>query len=114
MNGERRCGISNGILLGNKKEGNVGICNNVDGPWGYHTKLNKRMTNTVWIHLYVESKQNKTNEQTKQTHRYREQTGGYQRGRSLGGGQKGWKGSIVWWWMVTRHTGWTFGSVFRY
>ena len=43
----------------------------------------QREANTVWYHLYVESKKyNKLVNTTKkkQTHRYREQTGGYQWG----------------------------------
>jgi len=41
-----------------------------------------RKTNTIGIPSYVESKKNKTNEQKKQkqTYKYREQTGGYQKG----------------------------------
>ena len=47
---------------------------------------------------------NKTNGQAKQNkiHRYREQIGGYQRGRKLRGMCKGWRRSMVWWWVVTR------------
>ena len=51
-------------------------------------KLEK--TITVWFHFNVESKkQNKWTNKTKQqqTHRYKEQTGGCQRGGVLGDGQ---------------------------
>ena len=43
MNGLRRCGvyICNGILLGDEKERNCAICNNVDGTGGYYAKRNK-------------------------------------------------------------------------
>ena len=45
-----------------KKEGNLAICGNVDGTWGHYTKWNvrQRKSDTVWSHLYVESK-NKQN-----------------------------------------------------
>ena len=52
------------------------------------SEISQRKPNTVWLHLYVESKkQNKWTNITKQklTHRYREQTGGCQRG-----GVEGW------------------------
>ena len=39
-----------------KKDGNPAICNNVGEPWRHYAKWNKRKTNTVWSHLYVESK----------------------------------------------------------
>ena len=79
----------NGILLSHKKEWNFAICDNTDGPRGYYAKWNKadRKRNTVWFHLYVESKkQNKWTNKTKQerTHRYREQTGGCQKGEGSG------------------------------
>ena len=31
----------NGILLSHKKEWNLAICNNIDGPKGYYAKWNK-------------------------------------------------------------------------
>ena len=55
-----------------KKEWNLAICD-MNGPWGNYAmwsksgKTNKQTNkkqNTIWFHLYVESK--KTNEQTKQ------------------------------------------------
>ena len=48
--------IYNGILLSHKKEHNNTLCSNVDGPRDNHTKWNKKETNTIWYHLYVESK----------------------------------------------------------
>ena len=47
-----------GILLTHKKEWNNAICSKMDGLGGYNAKWNKseRKTNTVWYHLYVESK----------------------------------------------------------
>ena len=42
-------------------------------------EISQTKRNTVWYHLYVESKHNKlvTITKEKQTHRYREQTSGY-------------------------------------
>ena len=38
----------------------------MNGPSGYHAKWNKRTTNTIWVHPYVEyKKKNKINEETK-------------------------------------------------
>ena len=50
--------VYNGILLIHEKEGNSATCNNSDETGGHYTKWNKpdRKTNTVWYHLYVESK----------------------------------------------------------
>ena len=42
-----------------KKEGDLVICYNIDGPWVYYAKWNKsnrEKTSSVWSHLYVESK----------------------------------------------------------
>ena len=53
-------------------------------------KISQRKTNTVCYHLYVESKKyNKVVKITKkkQTHRYREQTSGYQWGKGRGEGR---------------------------
>lgn len=44
------------------------------------SEISQRKKNTVWAHLYVESERKKK----KNFHRYREQTGGYQR-REWGG-----------------------------
>ena len=43
------------------------------------SEINQTKRNTVWYHLYVESKHNRlvTITKEKQTHRYREQTRGY-------------------------------------
>ena len=50
----------NGILLSHRRVWNIAIYNNTDGPRGYYAEWNKTKTNTVWFHLYVESKiQNK-------------------------------------------------------
>ena len=49
------------------KSRNLAICDEMDGPWGYYAmwnKSDKERPNTVWFHLYVESKK-QTNEQTK-------------------------------------------------
>ena len=65
----------------------------MDGPGGYCAKWSKtkRKTNTVWYHLYVKSKKIKrvNIRKQKQTHRYREQTSGYQWGEGRGEGQAG-------------------------
>ena len=39
-----------------KKEWNIAICSNMDGPRDYHTKWSKPKTNIIY-HLHVESKQ---------------------------------------------------------
>ena len=56
--------------------------------------VRQRKTNTVYFHLYVESKKIKQTDVTKQkqTHRYREQISGYQRGMGGGEGQNRWRG----------------------
>ena len=43
------------------KEGNPANCANMDGTWGHYTKWNKSKTktNTLWSHLYVESRETK-------------------------------------------------------
>ena len=80
--------IFNWILLSHKKEWSL------DLQWcGYGLRdiilneISPRKTNTVWFHIYVESKkQGKwTNmKKQKQSYRYREQTDGWQRGRGWG------------------------------
>ena len=45
-----------GILLGHKNEWNSAICSNVEVPREYYVSFNGSKTNTVWYHLYVESK----------------------------------------------------------
>ena len=86
-----------GILLSHKKW-NHAIWGKIDGSRGYHAKWNKsdRERPIPWLsHLYVESKtkQNKTNEHTKQkqTHGFREQIGGCQRGGGWGIGWNRWR-----------------------
>ena len=47
-----------------QKSRKYAICNNMDGIlWRYYAKWNKsdRKTNTVWSHLYVESKKSHFN-----------------------------------------------------
>ena len=53
--------IYNGILLGNQKEWNLAICNNVDGVEGVMlSQISQRETDIVGFHLYVEfEKQNR-------------------------------------------------------
>ena len=59
------------------------------------SEIRQRKTDTVCYHLYVESKKIKqTNEYNKtQIHKYREQTGGYQRGEGRRVGQDRGRGS---------------------
>ena len=40
--------IYNRILLSHKKEWNIAICRNMDGPGDYHTKWSQRKTNTIY------------------------------------------------------------------
>ena len=64
-----------------KKNENFAICSNLDALGWHHGKQRKSEKNIVGYHLYVESKKyNKLVNITKkkQTHRYREQTSGYQ------------------------------------
>ena len=44
------------------------------------SEISQRKTITVWFHLYVESKKQNTQTKQKQSHRYKEQTGGHQKG----------------------------------
>ena len=74
--------IHNGILLSIKYNEILPLL--LHG-WNYRVlykwNVRQRKTNTTWFHLYVESKkQNKCTDITKQKQRYREQTGGHQRG----------------------------------
>ena len=51
---------TNGMLFSHKKEGALAICDNMDGSLGHYTKCNKsEKVNTIWSHLYMESKQTK-------------------------------------------------------
>ena len=45
------------------------------------SEISQRKTNTIWLHLYEESKQQTNIAKQKQTHRYREKTSGCQRGQ---------------------------------
>ena len=49
--------IHNEILLSCKKEWKFSVCNNLDGPGGYHDEQSKsEKINTVCFHLYVKPK----------------------------------------------------------
>ena len=65
-----------------KKSEIFAICSNMDGPGGIMLgEINQTENNKCCIHLHVESKKyNKLMniKQKMQTHRYREQTSGYQ------------------------------------
>ena len=57
--------IYNRILFSHKKL-NFAICDNMDGPWKHYAKGNKsEKKNTIWSHLYVESKNKQTKKQDK-------------------------------------------------
>ena len=74
--------ICNGIVLSHKKEWNIAICSNMDGPRECHTEWSKSKTN-IWYRLYVASKimvQMDLFIKQKESHRCREQTLGYQVG----------------------------------
>ena len=77
--------ICNGILLSHKKEWNIAICNNMDGPKEYHTKWSQTKTNIICCHMWnLKYIQMSSFTKQKQTHRHIKQTYGYQRGK--GGG----------------------------
>ena len=44
-------------IFSHKKEGNVAMCNNLDGNWGQDAKQNKSKTETAWSVFCVESKE---------------------------------------------------------
>ena len=50
--------IYNEILLSHKKEWNIAICNNTDGPVDYHSEV-KTKTNIIWYHFYVKEESEK-------------------------------------------------------
>ena len=82
-----------------KKEWNCVICNHPDGPWGYYVKWSKSdregQTPYYFIHMWkLKTKQRNKQNKTKQTHRYREQVGGYQRGRDVRGGKTVWRSQL--------------------
>ena len=57
MDKENMVYINSGIVCSHRKERNPAICNNMDGLWGhYQNAVSQRKLNTVWSHLYVESK----------------------------------------------------------
>ena len=70
--------IYNGIILSHKKRWNTAICNNMDGSWEHYAKwnVNQKKLRTIWVHSYVGYKT--------ETHRHRQQCGGYQR-KGVGG-----------------------------
>ena len=79
--------IHNVILLSHKKEWNNVIWSNMNGPGDYHSKWRKSERERDKCHmvsLMCGIFKNDTNEliyKQKQTHRYRKQTYGYQRGK---------------------------------
>ena len=81
----------NGILLSHKKGRNFAICSNMDTEGIMLSEISQtEKANTVWHHLYVESKKkyNKlVNLTKKQIHRFSEQTSGYQWEEGRGEGQ---------------------------
>ena len=64
----------NGILLSHKKEWNLAICDNMDGPRWHYAKLNKsgRERQMLYDLTYMWNLRNKTNEQIKQKQSYRD------------------------------------------
>ena len=84
--------ICDGILLSHKKEWDVVTHSHMDGLGGYYAKWNKsdRERQILYDIIYVWNIKNKLVNITekKQTHRYREQTSGYQRGEVRGGGAR--------------------------
>ena len=51
----------NGILLSDKKEGNIAICSNMNGPREYHTELSKSDKNKYYIISLITVSENNTN-----------------------------------------------------
>ena len=90
--------IYNGILLSHKKEWNDAICSNMDGPGDDHTKWSqteKDIYNIAYMQNLKKMIQLNSFTKQKQTHRHRERTYGYQRGKDGGRGRLG-----VWDWHV--------------
>ena len=57
MNKEDVVYICSGILLSHKKEWNLAIYDNMDGPGGIMlSEINQTKTNTIRFHVYVGSK----------------------------------------------------------
>ena len=58
------------FLLSHKKEWNLAIYSNTDGPSGYYAKsVRLGKTNTVWFHFCVESKKQINTAEQKQSYR---------------------------------------------
>ena len=53
------------------------------------SEISQRKRNTIWFHSYEESKNQNKHTKQKQTLKYREQTGGCQRGRDFRMGEIG-------------------------
>ena len=52
--------IHNRIVLGHKKEWNLTFCDSVNGPRGHYAEWNKSDRKImIFLHLYVESKEQK-------------------------------------------------------
>ena len=83
------------IYFSHKKEWNLAICNDMYGPRWYYAKWNNldRERQILYNIIYMWNLKSKTNEQTKQkqSHRYREQTDGCQRGRNGGEERNRWE-----------------------
>ena len=81
--------IYNGILLSHKKEWNNVICSSMVGPRDYQSKWNKsdkdkcHMKSFIYQNLIKIIQKNLFTKQ-KQTHRFQNQTYGYQRGNGEG------------------------------
>ena len=70
------------------------LCHNMDGPRGYYAKWKKSdgERQTLYIFTYMWNLEKQTNiTKQKQTHRYREQTGGCQRRGESKDGQSMWR-----------------------
>ena len=73
--------ICNKILLGQKKKILSFVIAWMDLEGIVLIEISRRKTNSIWFHLYVESKeQNKQQIKLKQTHKHRKQTDKWQRG----------------------------------
>ena len=74
-----------GILLSHKKEGKMTVAATwIDLEIIILSELSQRKANSIWYHLYMESKkkiQMNLFTKQKQTHRHRKQTYGYQKGK---------------------------------
>ena len=82
----------NGILFSCKKDEILPVAATwIDLEGIMLSEIRQRKTNTIWFHLYMKSKEEKQAKQ-KQTHRYREQTGGCHKGEGLGDEWNRWRG----------------------